>query len=127
MYHDSGELFRTLSAWVDVSARRRTEEALGLSEARFRSLAEAGPFMVYSSDAEGLPSYLSPSLVAYLGLTVEQVRDEDVLRSIVHPEDFGHVAVLRAPVARDGDGRASPPAGRRRVPLVPGADRRAPR
>ena len=99
MYHDSGELFRTLSAWVDVSGRRRTEEALGLSEARFRTLAEAGPFMVYSSDAEGLPSYLSPSLVAYLGLTVERVRDEDVLRSIVHPEDFGHVAVLRAPVA----------------------------
>jgi PAS domain S-box-containing protein len=99
MYHDSGELFRTLSAWVDVSARRRTEEALRLSEARFRTLAEAGPFMVYSSDAEGLPSYLSPTLGAYLGLGVEQVRNEDVLRSIVHPEDFAHVAALRAPAS----------------------------
>src|SRR5688572_10425353 len=100
MYHDSGELFRTLSAWVDVSARRRTEEALGLSEARFRTLAEAGPFMVYSSDAEGLPSYLSPSLVAYLGLTVEQVRDEAVLLDLVHPDDAVHVAELRAPAAK---------------------------
>ena len=99
MYHDSGELFRTLSAWVDVSARRRTEDALGLSEARFRTLAEAGPFMVYSSDADGLPSYLSPSLVAYLGLTVAQLRDEDVIRSIVYADDFAHVAALRAPVA----------------------------
>ena len=99
MYHDSGELFRTLSAWVDVSGRRRGEEALGLSEARFRTLAEAGPFMVYSSDAAGLPDYLSPSLVAYLGLTVDQVRDEEVLLGIVHPEDFVHVAELRAPAA----------------------------
>ena len=99
MYHDSGELFRTLSAWVDVSARRRTEEALGLSEARFRTLAEAGPFMVYSSDAEGLPDYLSPPLVAYLGLTVEQVRDEAVLLGIVHPDDAVRVAELRAPTA----------------------------
>jgi PAS domain-containing protein len=56
MYHDSGELFRTLSAWVDVSGRRRTEEALALSEARFRTLAETGPFMVYSPTRKARPA-----------------------------------------------------------------------
>jgi len=97
MLHDAGGIFRTLSAWVDVSERREATEGLRLSEARFRTLAEAGPFMVYSTDGDGLPTYLSPSLADYLGLDVEALRDGDVLARVVHPDDTERVAELRAP------------------------------
>jgi PAS domain S-box-containing protein len=96
MLHDAGGVFRTLSAWVDVTERKRAEEALRLSEARFRTLVEAGPVLVYTTGPDGRPSYVDPSLAAYVGFELDELRDPEVLRSLVHPEDSARVDELRA-------------------------------
>jgi PAS domain S-box-containing protein len=73
----------------DVTARRRTEEALRESEARFRALAEAMPQMVWTTDARGSIDYLNGRWNAYTGAS-ESAPLEHVW-SAIHPEDAARV------------------------------------
>ena len=67
---------------------QRSQEALRRSEERFRVLAEAGPQMIWSSDAEGLIQYINNYWSEYTGLTLEQTRDPKHVQRIVHPDDY---------------------------------------
>jgi PAS domain S-box-containing protein len=69
----------------DVTSRRRTEEALRESEARFRALAEAMPQMVWTTDAGGAIDYLNGRWRAYTG-AAESAPLESAW-SAIHPED----------------------------------------
>ncbi len=64
--------FRGKSARVtairDISERKRTEDALSRSEARFRQLIEHTPDMV-AVHRDGLFVYANPALVRYLGMS----------------------------------------------------------
>jgi PAS domain S-box-containing protein len=71
--------------FTDVTKRRRAEEALRDSEARFRALTEAMPQMVWTTDAVGRVDYLNPRWLAYTG-TAEDTSLEDPWAAI-HPED----------------------------------------
>jgi PAS domain S-box-containing protein len=69
-----------------VLQRQRAEEALRESEGRFRTLAEALPHMVWTSEPDGALDYVNARTTEYTGLTPEQLcRD---WRSAVHPEDL---------------------------------------
>ena len=66
---------------------RRSQAALSQSEEVFRSLAESGPQMVWSSNPDGALQYVNRHWTRYTGLTVEQTHDPEQLRNIVHPDD----------------------------------------
>ncbi len=71
--------------FTDVTERRRLDEVLRESEARFRVLAEAMPQMVWTADAEGRLEYLNSRWLAYTGAS-----GEDALASAwsaLHPDD----------------------------------------
>src|SRR5215813_11929914 len=62
---------RVLVASSDITERKRVEEALRESEARFRNMADNAPLMVWMSDAEGAGIYGSPSWYEFTGQTPE--------------------------------------------------------
>jgi PAS domain S-box-containing protein len=88
MRQDSGEIFRTLSSWVDVSDRKQAELAVAQSEERFRLASEAVDGLIYDVDLESGRVYRSPGISRALGFAAEEfLPTTDAWEAQVHPED----------------------------------------
>src|SRR5215813_3582162 len=77
---------RVLVASSDITERKRVEEALRESEARFRNMADNAPLMVWMSDAEGAGIYGSPSWYEFTGQTPESALGSGWVAAL-HPDD----------------------------------------
>jgi PAS domain S-box-containing protein len=83
----------------DVGEQRRAEKALRDNEAYLRQLIESLPTLVWTADASGFNDYFSPQVLAYTGLSQEQLQG-DGWRQVLHPEDLDRtIAVWRHAVA----------------------------
>lgn len=63
---------------------KRTTDALSLSEEKHRQLIESSHDIIYSLDAQGIFTFVSPSLRVTLGYTISQVQDHSFTQ-FVHP------------------------------------------
>jgi PAS domain S-box-containing protein len=71
----------------DITERKQAEEALRASERRFRTLTEALPNIVWTSEPDGAIDYVNARFTEYTGLTPERTlgrRGE----SPIHPEEL---------------------------------------
>jgi PAS domain S-box-containing protein len=84
----------------DVTERRRIEEALRESEARFRHLIQAIPGLVYDTDAVGQSAYFNSRWLEYTGKETGELEQRLML---VHPDDRERV---RAEWGRAVQGRS---------------------
>jgi len=84
-----------LSTGIDVTAHYEAEEALRLSEARFRDLADAMPVVVWVTKAEGGIDFVNRWYMDYTGIEPGATSNEAWAR-VVHPDDrpeaFAHYA-----------------------------------
>ncbi len=88
--YEHGEIVAYAAFQRDITERKQMEEALSQSEARFRSVLNNSPDLVYRMDLRtGKYDYLSPASRALLGYSPEEYTalslEEDL--EIVHPED----------------------------------------
>jgi PAS domain S-box-containing protein len=67
-------------------ARRRAEAALRESEVRFRMIADAAPVMIWMSGPDERCTYVSKSVLAFTGRSLEQVVGDGWVECI-HPDD----------------------------------------
>jgi PAS domain S-box-containing protein len=82
----SGRIIGASKIARDITEPKRVREALRLSEARFRTLAEELPQLIWTSRPDGPCDYLSPQWVDYTGVGAEEQLGFAWLQQ-VHPED----------------------------------------
>jgi diguanylate cyclase (GGDEF)-like protein/PAS domain S-box-containing protein len=81
-----GAPVRMIGTMLDLSERRRAEEALRDNEERFRMLAEHSWDIVHVQDAETTIQYISPSVERMLGYRPEEMIGREG-PEFVHPDD----------------------------------------
>ena len=72
---------------TELTERRKAEEALRESEAKFRFIAEVGPGYTWTVDPDLNLQYANHRWLQLTGLTLEQAKGKG-WHSIVHPEDL---------------------------------------
>jgi PAS domain S-box-containing protein len=90
---------------IDISERKRAEEARQAAEARYRALVEQMPAVAYtdSTEQEGVTLYISPQLKIMTGYDPEEWEaDNDLWLKIMHPEDRGRVSAEYSHVLETG-------------------------
>ena len=68
-YDQEGNIIKWYGTNTDIEDRKRTEEALRESEARFRNMADNAPVMVWVTEADGACSFASQSWYDFTGQT----------------------------------------------------------
>ncbi len=109
---------RAFGVVTDITARRRTEEALRESEARLRLATEAGGIGVWEWDLASGRVVWSEALARRLGMPSTGVAEAvEALTAVVHPEDRAAIASgLSRTLRGEGEFRAEcrvvPPGGK---------------
>lgn len=82
-----GEAYRMIGSMLDVTDRRRADEALRASEERFRTLADAMPQLVWTADPDGRVEYYNARVHQLQGVSFEEATGQWRWDPALHPDD----------------------------------------
>lgn len=87
-YDENGQVAGIVGAFLDITDRKRAEEALRQSEERFRRLAENARDVIYRmSIPEGKYEYVSPAALSVFGYSPEECYHSPLLiKQSIHPD-----------------------------------------
>ena len=90
---ETGKLLHSISIQKDITDRKRTQEALTDSEAKYYSLIENIPAVVWTSDEEGNTVFISSGVEEIYGYTQSEIykAGKELWFGRIHPDDVGLV------------------------------------
>jgi PAS domain S-box-containing protein len=83
----TGELVEIVATQIDVTERKRAEQALRESEYKLRQIIEAVPGLVWSTGPDGEPTYANQRLLDYTGTRLDDFKNRKWER-FLHPDDL---------------------------------------
>ena len=87
VFDERGRLLEAQSAGIDITERKRVEQALRVSEGRFRLMADAAPVLVWISDTDKLRTWFNRPWLDFVGRTIEEEVGHGWSET-VHPDDL---------------------------------------
>jgi len=98
IYDNRGELTRIVGSLIDTTKRKQAEAALVASEARFRTMADSAPAIIWLDDAAGRCTYVNKTWCDFTGRSEADGLGEG-WSELVHPVDrTAFRAALRAAI-----------------------------
>ncbi|HEY9671644.1 MAG TPA: PAS domain S-box protein [Waterburya sp.] len=98
---ETGRVELLMAEGRDLMGRKRAEEALRTSEAKFRSLSACSPVGIFLADVEGRCTYANPRLQAILNLSLAEMVEQRWVQ-VIHPEDREQVLATWSQCAPQG-------------------------
>ncbi len=87
---ETGELAAAVGVNIDITQRRLAYEQVRESEARFRTLADSAPVMMWVSESDGRRQFVNQAYVDYLGASYEEALVFD-WRQRLDPQDLPRI------------------------------------
>ena len=82
-----GETEWVVGTNLDITERKRAEEAVRAAGERFRFMAESMPQKIFTAGPDGSIDYFNRQWLDFTGMTAGELRDSG-WRSFIHPEDL---------------------------------------
>ncbi len=79
-------LYSILAA-QDITAKKEAEEKIKESVAKFRTLSETIPIMVWTADPDGKKNFFNQYFLSYTGLSFEELKSDGMLE-IIFPDEL---------------------------------------
>ncbi|HWI87615.1 MAG TPA: PAS domain S-box protein [Sphingomonas sp.] len=107
LFDAEGRCIRAIGTVLDITRRKTAQEELRESEARFRTLADSAPALIWMCDAKGALVFANRWHEEMFGRTTAELMGAG-WHDIIHPEDepgftadFDRAFAARAPFSRD--------------------------
>ncbi|HWM25600.1 MAG TPA: PAS domain S-box protein [Chthoniobacterales bacterium] len=76
-----------VATFIDIARRKKAEDALRDSEAKFRILSDTAPALIWFNDPEGNNQYVNQQYLDFTGKTAEEISGKR-WQLIIHPDDL---------------------------------------
>jgi PAS domain S-box-containing protein len=86
VFSASGELVEVVATQIDVTGRKRAEDALRESEYKLRQIIETVPGLVWSLAPDGEPTHFNQRFLDFFGKPFEDFKQGGWL-ALIHPDD----------------------------------------
>ncbi len=90
LHDEQGKPVRMIGSMQDLTERKKAEIAIKESEARFRTIADASPNIVWTLDPDFRMTYLNKAGLSFFGTTFDEFQD-NTWAAYVHPDELDSV------------------------------------